>query len=168
MSDQYASFDTHIAIVHDILCHLIFVIKCNKMTFYGILWHSSDDIKSHGLWQYGYQRKRIDQTKWAKGFRIISQQQNIRKIKKTKMPIFPFIFWGKKNFLTTVLDVEIINRFLRVFCIDLLHNNHKEAEWIFKKKKEFQYTLMCIHASQVFIYLDGARIQFRPENNELT
>ena len=63
MSDRYASFDTHIAIVHDILCHLAYVIKCHKMTFYGILGHLADAIKCHELGQYGYQMKRIDQTK---------------------------------------------------------------------------------------------------------
>ena len=50
-------FDTHITIIHDILCHLPYVIKCHKMSFYGILWHLSDDIKCHELWQYGYQKK---------------------------------------------------------------------------------------------------------------
>ena len=37
LSDQYASFDTHIAILYDILCHMAYVIKCHKMAFYGIL-----------------------------------------------------------------------------------------------------------------------------------
>ena len=30
------SFDTHIDIVHDILCHIAYVIKCQKMSFYDI------------------------------------------------------------------------------------------------------------------------------------
>ena len=33
------------------------------MTFYGILGHMADDTKCHELGQYGYQMKRIDQTK---------------------------------------------------------------------------------------------------------
>ena len=38
-----------------------------------------DDIKCHELCQYGYQKKRIDQTKLYKGFRITPQEQNITK-----------------------------------------------------------------------------------------
>ena len=32
MSDQYGSFDTHIAILYDTLCHMASVIKCH-------IWH---------------------------------------------------------------------------------------------------------------------------------
>ena len=38
-----------------------------------------DDIKYHELWQYGYQKKRIDESKCLEIFRIISQEQLIRK-----------------------------------------------------------------------------------------
>ena len=41
-----------------------------------------DDIKFHELWQYGYQKKRIDKTKLSKGFKIIPQEQNNRKSPK--------------------------------------------------------------------------------------
>ena len=37
-----------------------------------------DDMQCHKLCQYGYQKKHIDQTKLSKGFRMISQEQNIR------------------------------------------------------------------------------------------
>ena len=37
LSAQCGSFDTHIAMVDDILCHMAYVIKCHKMTFYDIL-----------------------------------------------------------------------------------------------------------------------------------
>ena len=32
-------FDTHIAMVYDILCHTVYAIKCHNMAFYDILWH---------------------------------------------------------------------------------------------------------------------------------
>ena len=41
-----------------------------------------DDIKCHELWQYGYQKKRINQTKLSKGFKIIPQEQNNQKFPK--------------------------------------------------------------------------------------
>ena len=37
LSERYGSFDTHIDIFYDILCHMTYVIKCHKMTFYDIL-----------------------------------------------------------------------------------------------------------------------------------
>ena len=61
------------------LCHMAYVIK---MTFYGILWHMPDDIECHELCQYGYQKKRIDQTKWSRWLRISLQEQNIEKFPK--------------------------------------------------------------------------------------
>ena len=33
LSDSYGSFDIHMAMVHDILCHMIYVIKCHKVPF---------------------------------------------------------------------------------------------------------------------------------------
>ena len=72
-------FYTHITIIHDILCHLPYVIKCHKMSFYGILWHIPYDIKWHKVCQYGYQKNRIDQTNWAKDFKIIHQKENLEK-----------------------------------------------------------------------------------------
>ena len=41
-----------------------------------------EDIKCHELWQYGYQKKRIVQTKRFKGSKIIPQEQNIRRSQK--------------------------------------------------------------------------------------
>ena len=37
MSDRYGSFDTYIAILYDILCHMVYVIKRHKMAFYANL-----------------------------------------------------------------------------------------------------------------------------------
>ena len=34
MSDRYGSFDTHIDTLHDMLCHMAYVIKCHQMTKY--------------------------------------------------------------------------------------------------------------------------------------
>ena len=56
--------------------------KIHKMTFYDILWHMPDDIEWHELCQYGYQKKRIDQTKWSRWLRISLQEQNIEKFPK--------------------------------------------------------------------------------------
>ena len=61
------------------------------------------------------------------------------------MQYFPLCFKANsfvkyKAILDTVPDVEIKNRFFLVFCIDLLHNNHNEAEWIFRKV-DFEYAL---------------------------
>ena len=33
LSDSYGSFDTHIAMVYDILCHMTYVMKCHKMPY---------------------------------------------------------------------------------------------------------------------------------------
>ena len=35
-SSQARSFDTHIDILYDILCQIAYVIKCQKLPFYGI------------------------------------------------------------------------------------------------------------------------------------
>ena len=60
LSDSYGSFDTHISMVHDNLSHMIYVIKCQKIAFYDILWHISYDIKCNK--QYGYQKNRMNLT----------------------------------------------------------------------------------------------------------
>ena len=39
LSDQNGSFDTHIGILYEILCHMAYAIKCHNKPFYGILWH---------------------------------------------------------------------------------------------------------------------------------
>ena len=39
MSVKYGSFDTNIAILYDTLCHMAYVMKCHKMTFYGNFLH---------------------------------------------------------------------------------------------------------------------------------
>ena len=36
LCDSYGSFDTHIAMVYDILCHMTYVIKCHKMAMRGV------------------------------------------------------------------------------------------------------------------------------------
>ena len=46
LSVQYGSFDTHIDILNDILCHMAYVIKCRKMAKYGILWH----FMTYAIW----------------------------------------------------------------------------------------------------------------------
>ena len=43
---------------------MAFVIKCHKMAFYGILWQMPYAINCHKVWQYGYQKNRVDQTNW--------------------------------------------------------------------------------------------------------
>ena len=46
MSAQYGSFDTHNAMVYDILCPMVCVIKCHKMTKNAILRH----FMTHAIW----------------------------------------------------------------------------------------------------------------------
>ena len=53
------------------------------------------DIKCHKVSQYGYQKKRINQTKLSKEFRIIPQEQNIRKSQKNQNANISFVFWGE-------------------------------------------------------------------------
>ena len=36
MSDRYGSFDTHIGILYDILCHMAYVTNFHKMAFYEV------------------------------------------------------------------------------------------------------------------------------------
>ena len=36
LSARCGSFDTHITMVYDILCFMVYVIKCHKMPFYDI------------------------------------------------------------------------------------------------------------------------------------
>ena len=90
LSDSYGSFDTHIAMVRDILCHMIYVIKCHKMPFYDILWHLPCDIKCHKVWQYGYQINWHDQTNWYMEFKSVEQERFLAKIPKNWKTKFSF------------------------------------------------------------------------------
>ena len=68
-----------------------------------------------------------------RGLEALNRNKILQKIQKTKIQYFPLYFGAKsfvklKAILDTVPDVEIKNRFFLVFCIDLLHNNHNEAE----------------------------------------
>ena len=65
------------------------------MAFYGILWHTPYDIRCHKVWQYGYQKKRIDQTKWSKLCRIVWQEQNMKQNPKKEKSNISFVFLGK-------------------------------------------------------------------------
>ena len=92
LSDWYGSFNTHIGILYDILCHMPYAIKCHKLPFFDILWHMAYDIKCHKVCQYGYQKNRIDQTNRVKVFKTIYQKENLEKNQKTKKNIFPLYF----------------------------------------------------------------------------
>ena len=50
-----------------------------------------DDVKCHELWQYGYQKKRINQTKLSKGFRIVPQEQNNQKSRENQNAIITIL-----------------------------------------------------------------------------
>ena len=106
MSDRYCTFDTHIAILYEILCHMAFAIKCHKMAFYGILWQMPYDIKCYKVWQYGYQKNRIDQTNWLQKGKSFHRNKIKQKMEKTKFEIFPLYFLSnafvKKNWKFTV------------------------------------------------------------------
>ena len=90
MSDRAGSFDTHIAILYDILCHMVNVIKCHKMAFYDILWHLPYAIKYHKVWQYGYQMNRLDQKNWYMEFKSVGQEIFFAKIPKNWKTKFSF------------------------------------------------------------------------------
>ena len=62
------------------------------MSFYDILWHLPYDIKCHELCQYGYQKKRIDETNWSKAIRIIIQEQNLEKMANNWNIKISFVF----------------------------------------------------------------------------
>ena len=57
---RYGSFDTHIAIVYDTLCHATLVIKCHQMSF-DDKWRMTLWVIHYGNRQYGYQKNRIDE-----------------------------------------------------------------------------------------------------------
>ena len=45
LSDRFGSFDTHIAILYFILCHMAFGMKCHKMPFFNGLLGSLNGLK---------------------------------------------------------------------------------------------------------------------------
>ena len=65
------------------------------MPFYDVLWHIPYDIKCHKVWQYGYQKNRIDQTNWSKGCRIIFQEQNVTQNPKNWNCNISFVFFRR-------------------------------------------------------------------------
>ena len=64
------------------VCHMTCVMKCHKTSFYDILWHMSYDINCHEVWQYGYQKIRIDQTIQHKHFKTIFETILVSKNQK--------------------------------------------------------------------------------------
>ena len=146
MSDQYCSFDTHIGIVYDILCHMTFVIKCHKMASYGILWRISYDIKCHKLCQYGYQKNRIDQTNWSKLCKKISQKQNIKQKAKTEILLFP-LYFGAKPFVKCLANSGRLNMlrsnnfWFHLAPIDQMRDSWSVSQW-YSKNYVFYCTLL--------------------------
>ena len=86
------SFDTHIGILCDILCHMAYVVKRHKTPFYDVLWHMIYDIKCHKVCQYGYQKNRIDQTNWSMGYWTLRNKKNNEKNAKNWNVKFSFVF----------------------------------------------------------------------------
>ena len=79
---------------YHIFQHIMSYDIYHKPPFYDILWHMPYDITCHKIWQYGYKKNRLDQTKWSMTTRIIWQEQNLTKnVKKTEIKIFPLYFW---------------------------------------------------------------------------
>ncbi len=62
---RYGSFDTHIAIVHDTLCHATSVIKCHQMSF--------DDKWRVTLWVINYSNMGIKRTVLTSTIRLLHQ-----------------------------------------------------------------------------------------------
>ena len=53
------------------------------------------DIKCHKVWQYGYQKKRIDQTNWSMGYWTLRIEKNEAKNAKNWNINFSYVFLGK-------------------------------------------------------------------------
>ena len=63
-----------------------------KMAFYDVLWQMPRDIKCHKVCHYGYQKNRLDQTYWSKGFKTIFQEKNQTKNAKNWNSHFSLVF----------------------------------------------------------------------------
>ena len=62
------------------------------MAFYANLWHMPCDIKCHKVWQYGYQKNRIDQTNWSMGYWTLRIEKNEAKNAKNLNVNFSYVF----------------------------------------------------------------------------
>ena len=66
--------------VFDPMDQFVWSIRFFWYPYWHTVWHSmSYGIKCHEVCQYGYQKNRIDQTNWAKDFKIIHQKENLEK-----------------------------------------------------------------------------------------
>ena len=64
------------------------------MPFYDILWQMPYDIKLHKVCQYGYQKNRLDLTKWSRleALKLFARNKIWQKMQKTEVAIFPLYF----------------------------------------------------------------------------
>ena len=63
--------------------------------FLGILWQMPYAIKCYKVWQYGYQKNRIDQTNWSMNAKTNLDEDILSKIQEIKNAIFSFVIWMK-------------------------------------------------------------------------
>ena len=62
------------------------------MAFFGILWQMLYGMKCHKVWQYGYQKNRIDQTNRLQKGVTFHRKKIKQKRQKTKIGLFPLYF----------------------------------------------------------------------------
>ena len=83
MSDRYGSFDTHIGILYDFLCHMAYVTNCHKMPFYDIKYGNMDIKRTVSI-------RQID----LLGSEPLESKKIKQKMQKTEISIFPMYFWA--------------------------------------------------------------------------
>ena len=113
MSDQYGSFDTHIAILYDIFCHMTYVIKWRFMIFYDICHMTWDVIKYANM---GIKRtvsiRQIDL--W--GSEPLESNKIMKKMQKTEMTIFPLYFWPNSyvKYNRQIANLNVEKRYFKI------------------------------------------------------
>ena len=116
------------------------VIKCHKKEFYGTSWHMPYYIRCHKAWQYGYQKKRIDQTKWFKLAKRVWQEQDMKQNPKTTNKAIPLYFWPK-CFVNLIVKCWYLKwlRFKWNFLCSLYTHKHKLSISIFREYLKFLF-----------------------------
>ena len=97
MTARYGSFDTHIAMVYDILCNKVCIIECHKMAFLVILWPIPYDIECQN-----HSNRVIKRATSSRQIKLWIQNQQLsqflsifrRKMLKLKRTHFPLYFWA--------------------------------------------------------------------------
>ena len=97
MTARYGSFDTHIAMVYDILCNMVCIIECHKMAFLVILWPIPYDIECQN---HSNSNRVIQRATSSRQIKLWIQNQQLsqflsifrRKMLNLKRTYFPLYF----------------------------------------------------------------------------